>query len=36
MFTLIAAKKAVNKSEDLGITEGISYERDIFSSLLNF
>ncbi|KAL4469353.1 hypothetical protein ABPG72_005989 [Tetrahymena utriculariae] len=35
MYTLITAKKAVNKSEDLGITEGISFERTLFSSLFN-
>lgn len=35
MYSLIIAKKAVNKSEDLGITEGLSYERSNFSTLFN-
>ena len=34
-YSLITAKKAVNKSEDLGITEGINYERNAFATLFN-
>lgn len=35
IYSLIVAKRTVNKAEDLGITEGIAYERFAFSTLFN-
>ena len=35
MTTLITAKKAIKKSEELGVTEGMKYERSVFIPLFN-